>query len=185
MHTLIILAHPKIEASVINKHWLDALKKFPDKYTIHNLYEQYPDGQIDVQKEQELLLAHDQVVLQFPVFWFSSPPFLKTWLDEVFISGFSHGRNGYKLEGKKFALAVSAGIRHHDYSVYGRYKYTMEQVLTPFVATFIYCKIDYRSYFAFYGRETPADDEPTDDGIVSEEEIQQSTEDYIQFLERL
>lgn len=185
MTILIIVTHPKLEASKVNKYWLQELEKFPNQYTIHNLYAAYPDGKIDVSAEQQILLQHDTVVLQFPVFWFSSPPLLKKWLDDVFVPGFSHGRNGYQLEGKKFALAVTAGIRMNDYSVYGRYKYTMEQVLTPFVATFIYCKIDYRSYFAFYGHETPADASPTDDDTVTTEELQQSATNYLLFLESL
>ncbi|MBQ0139634.1 MAG: NAD(P)H-dependent oxidoreductase [Kurthia sp.] len=185
MTTLIIFTHPKLEASKVNKYWLQQLEKYPDQYTIHTLYDKYPDGKIDVVAEQKLLLQHEIVVLQFPVFWFSSPPLLKKWLDDVFVPGFSHGENGYQLEGKKFALAVTAGIQMNDYSVYGRYKYTMEQVLTPFVATFLYCKIDYRSYFAFYGHETPTDASPTDENSVNEEELQQSASDYLHFLESL
>jgi len=53
--------------------------------TIHPLYEAYPDWSIDVTREHELLLAHDRIVLQFPFYWYSSPPLLKKWLDFVLL----------------------------------------------------------------------------------------------------
>jgi len=36
--TLIIVAHPSIEKSVINKRWIDELKLYPEQFTIHELY---------------------------------------------------------------------------------------------------------------------------------------------------
>ncbi len=35
--TLVILVHPDIEKSVINKRWVEELQKYPDQYNIHNL----------------------------------------------------------------------------------------------------------------------------------------------------
>ncbi len=35
MKTLVIVTHPDIEKSVINKKWIDELKKYPEKYTVH------------------------------------------------------------------------------------------------------------------------------------------------------
>lgn len=182
MKTLIIIAHPDIDASIANKNWLEAVEKHPEDYTIHELYKVYPDEKINIEREQQLLLEYDQVVLQFPVYWFSSPPLLKKWLDEVFLSGFSYGKNGFKLAGKKFALAVTAGIREYDYHTDGRYFYTLEQILVPFAATFIYCKIDYRSFFAIYGKETPDYAPPTTDNDLTAEELQKSATDYLKFL---
>ncbi|MBP1174030.1 putative NADPH-quinone reductase [Paenibacillus sp. PvR133] len=52
MKTLVIVTHPSIEASVINRRWVEELKKYPEKYTIHELHKVYPDGNIDVEKEQ-------------------------------------------------------------------------------------------------------------------------------------
>ncbi len=47
MQTLVIVTHPDIKHSVINKRWVEELKKFPEKYVIHQLYEAYPDEKID------------------------------------------------------------------------------------------------------------------------------------------
>lgn len=74
MKTLIIVAHPNISKSVINKRFIEELRKDPEKYTVHELTSAYPDGKIDVDQEQKLVEAHDHLVLQFPIQWFSCPP---------------------------------------------------------------------------------------------------------------
>ncbi|MEI5906966.1 NAD(P)H-dependent oxidoreductase [Bacillus spongiae] len=175
MKTLVVIAHPNIETSVVNKRWVEELKKYPEKYTIHEIYKVYPDAKIDVEKEQKLVESHGNLIFQFPIFWFNCPPLLKQWLDDVFAYGWAFGSEGDKLEGRKLALAVSAGIKNEDYSESGRYQFTLEQILVPFKTTAIYCKADYRSFFAFYGAEY----EP------SESEIEKSAHDYLQFLKEL
>jgi putative NADPH-quinone reductase len=53
MKTLVIVAHPNLDTSVINKRWIEELQKYPDKYTVHELYKVYPDGNIDVEKKNK------------------------------------------------------------------------------------------------------------------------------------
>ena len=122
MKTLIIAAHPNLEASVINKRWLTELRKQSDLCTIHTLAACYTDGRIDVEREHRLIETHGSLVFQFPIYWFSCPPLLKTWFDEVLTHGWAYGKSGGdKLEGRKVALAVTTGVRTEDYSIDGRY----------------------------------------------------------------
>ncbi|MED1943814.1 NAD(P)H-dependent oxidoreductase [Brevibacillus formosus] len=187
MKTLVIVTHPSIETSVINKRWVEELKKYPEKYTVHELHKAYPDGKIDVEKEQQLVESHGNLVLQFPIYWFNCPPLLKKWLDDVFAYGWAYGsKGGDKLKNRKAAIAVSAGIRKEDYQEEGRYRYTLEQILTPFETTFRYCHADYRSFFAYYGTETESGEnvpgqelEPT--GSV----LDKSAQDYLKFVDNL
>ena len=83
MKTLIIASHPHIAQSVVNKRWLDELAKHPDRFTVHRLYTAYPDGKIDITREQALVEAHGGIVFQFPVYWFNCPPLLKQWFDDA------------------------------------------------------------------------------------------------------
>ena len=103
MKTLIVVAHPEIANSNVNKKWVDELSKHPEKFTIHQLYKLYPDEKIDVLKEQKLIEAHDKLILQFPMYWFNCPPLLKKWLDVVFTYGWAYGSKGNMLKGKKVA----------------------------------------------------------------------------------
>jgi len=176
MKTLVIVIHPDMEKSMINKRWIEELKKYPEKYTVHALYEEYPDEKIDVAREQLLMETYDKIVFQFPFYWFSSPPLLKKWLDEVILYGWAYGsKSGYKLGGKKMSLAVSAGIDEEGYSASGKYKYTMNELFRPYELTFDYIKADYQEPFVYYGIENDP----------SEEWIERSVPMYLEFLDAL
>ena len=174
--TLVIVTHPKLGSSKINKRWIEELNKHSDNIKVHDLHAAYPSWDIDVQKEQKLLEAADKVILQFPFYWFNCPPFLKKWIDDVLAHGWAYGKNsGYKLAGKKFALAITAGIKDEDYKATGRYDYTLEELTRSFATTFKYVKADYRPLYAFYGEEH----NPT------EEDINTNAKNYIDFIEKL
>lgn len=176
MKTLVIVTHPDIEKSIINKRWIEELAKYPEKYTVHQLYEAYPDGKINVAREQELMESHDNIVFQFPFYWFSSPPLLKQWLDEVILYGWAYGSNsGYKLAGKKMSLAVTAGIDEEAYRPSGVYKYTMKELFRPYELTFEYIKAKYEEPFVYYGIERNP----------SKEWIENSVPMFTEFLEAL
>lgn len=175
MKTLVVIANPNLEDSLISKLWISELEKYPDRYIIHNLYSLYPNEKIDVEKEQLLLETCDKIIFQFPFYWFSCPAFFKKWLDEVLSYGWAHGRDSeYKLAGKKIALGITAGIEKKEYCASGRYKYTIEQLTVPFEITFNYMKADYKSVFAFYGVHN-----------ATRERMEKSAEDYVTFIECL
>ena len=102
MKTIIILAHPNIEQSHINKSWIEALAKNNPEVHVHNIYKAYPDWNIDVASEQALLLGYDRVIFQYPFQWYNMPPLLKKWLDDVFLQGWAYGNGGENLQGKEF-----------------------------------------------------------------------------------
>ncbi|MDF2684641.1 MAG: ral stress protein [Brevibacillus sp.] len=82
--TLVIVTHPTLNSSRINKRLTEELL-IHEEVTVHLLYEAYPDEQIDVEKERQLLENHDRIVLQFPFYWYGAPYLLKKWL-ECFIN---------------------------------------------------------------------------------------------------
>jgi putative NADPH-quinone reductase len=176
MKTLIIVIHPDIKNSVVNKRWVEELDKFPDKYHVHQLYEAYPDEKIDVVAEQTLIEQHDKIVFQFPYFWFNCPSFFKKWLDEVLTHGWAYGsKSGYKVAGKKIALAISLGVDEHELSSSGIYKYPLEELTRPFELSFEYVKADYKPFFAYYGIEYNS----------SDKWIEKSVPRYLDFLNAL
>ena len=59
------------------------------RVTVHDLYEAYPDFDIDA--EQRLLEAHDIVIFQQPFYWYSVPPLIKQWCDLVLEHGWAYG----------------------------------------------------------------------------------------------
>lgn len=179
LKTLVIVFHPSIGTSVANKRWLQEVALYPERYTIHDVHQAYPDGVIDVAKEQALVEAHANVVLQFPVYWFSCPPLLKRWLDEVLAYGWAYGTGGDTFRGRKVALAVTAGIREEDFRPEGKWKVTLAQLLAPFDVTLAYVGADNRRFFAFYG----AEDGPKE--IAYADRLARSAQEYVVFLAAL
>lgn len=167
MKTLVLVSHPDLGKSMTNKRWVDELRRYPDRYTVHEINLLYPDGVIDVEAEQKLVEAHGALVLQFPIFWFGCPPLMKKWLDDVFTYGWAYGSKSEGLRDRPVALAVTTGIRESDYGPDGVYRYTLEEFLSPFEATFRYARADYRPCFASYGTGGAPTDEDLDAGVLA------------------
>ena len=97
---LVLFAHPVLEKSRVQHSLLQAVSDL-ENVTVNDLYERYPDFDIDVRKEKKLLLAHDIIIWQHPFYWYSSPALLKQWQDLVLEHGWAYGKNGTALAGKK------------------------------------------------------------------------------------
>ncbi len=176
MKTLVIVTHPDMKNSIVNKRWVEELRKFPDQFHIHQLYQAYPDEKIDVIAEQKLMEQYDKIVFQFPYYWFNAPAMLKKWLDEVLTHGWAYGsKSGYKLEGKKIALAISLGVNEQELNTNGIYKYPLTELIRPFELSFEYVKAHYKPHFAYYDIEYNS----------SDEWIEKSVPLYLDFLDTL
>ena len=103
---LVLFAHPAYQKSRVNRVLADAVKDLSG-VTFHDLYETYPDFVIDVEREQDLLLAHQVIVFHHPFFWYSTPAILKEWQDLVLEHGWAYGSQGTALRGQGHAQ------RHH------------------------------------------------------------------------
>ena len=90
---LVIYAHPLGRHSIANRVLVDAIRDLPS-VTVRDLYEIYPDYNVDPATEQPLIEAAQLLVLQHPVYWYSVPPLLKQWLDTVFHVGWAYGPGG-------------------------------------------------------------------------------------------
>ncbi|GAM70692.1 NAD(P)H oxidoreductase YRKL [Vibrio sp. JCM 19236] len=134
MKILDLVFHPNLEGSRNNKTWKSQLDESGKVTTSRDLYSEYPDFQIDVVKEQALLEAHDRVIFQFPFYWYSMPPLLKKWLDDVLTYNFAYGPDGDKLKGKDLQLVVSVGGREKFYSGFDIFT-SVPDLLRPFQLT--------------------------------------------------
>jgi len=67
---LILFAHPQYEKSKTNQALLAHVDKM-NGVTFNDLYEEYPDFNIDVAREKELLLGHDVIIWHHPLYMYS------------------------------------------------------------------------------------------------------------------
>ncbi|CAM3165914.1 NAD(P)H-dependent oxidoreductase [Paenibacillus lupini] len=172
MKTLIILAHPNLEVSRVNQRWKEELILYPNDITIHEIYKEYPDWNIDVPREQRLLEAYDHVIFQFPLYWYSYPPLLKKWFDDVFTYGWAYGSKGDKLNGKKLGLAMSIGDKKQNYTPEGSVSFTVDEVIAPFKASAAHVGAIALPYHSVFGSSFQA----------SNEEINESAREYITYI---
>jgi glutathione-regulated potassium-efflux system ancillary protein KefG len=104
-----------------------------------------------VRREQELLAAHDVVVLQHPFYWYSTPPLIKQWEDLVLEHGWAYGTGGTALHGKWLLSAISAGGPRRAYRAGGYQRFTIRQLLAPLEQTARLCGMEYLPPFVVFG----------------------------------
>jgi glutathione-regulated potassium-efflux system ancillary protein KefG len=147
---LILFAHPRLETSRTNKALLQHLPK-NDDLRLHDLYQQYPDFNIDPEKEKKLLLENDIIIWHHPFYWYSAPPLVKQWIDIVLEFGWAYGPGGTALKGKVAFNAITSGGPAESYSPAGHHKFTLRQFLAPFDRTTTLCHMTYLPPFAVQG----------------------------------
>lgn len=155
---LILFAHPLFEKSHAHKA---LVKNIPDTddITFHDLYELYPEFNIDIKKEQELLNNHNIIIWQHPMYWYSCPPMIKQWIDLVLEYKWAYGSEGNQLEGKFIFQAITTGGRKDNYCETGRDRFTIYELLEPFNQTAQVCKMHYLPPYVVHGTFGMNDDD--------------------------
>ncbi len=170
---LILLAHPALERSRVNRPLIEAVDGLPG-VRIHDLYEAYPDFDIDVPREQHLLTAHERIVFQHPLFWYSTPALLKEWLDLVLEHGWAYGSTGTALRGKVALSALTTGGGAAAYRTEGLNRHTIRQFLRPWEQTMRLCGVRWVGPYATQGTHA-----------VTPAEIERSATNYRALIEAL
>lgn len=171
---LVLFAHPSLDRSEANGPMAEAVREL-DGITLVDLYAEYPDFQIDIEREQQRLLEHDVIVFQHPLYWYSTPAILKEWQDLVLEHGFAYGTNGTVLHGKIFFNAITAGGKESAYMAEGINHFTIRELLQPLEQMARLCGMTYLPAFALFGART----------AVEEGRINQHVADWTRLLEAL
>ena len=150
MKVLVNLFHPHLERSVVNRAWAERLAN-QSGITLRRLYALYSDGKIDVAAEQQALAEHDRLVFQHPFYWYSTPPLMKQWLDDVLTYGWAYGPGGNALAGKEWLSAISTGGPADSYQAGGYNRFSMSEFLKPLVQTASLLQTVFLPPFIFHG----------------------------------
>lgn len=135
---LVLVAHPALEQSRINRRLLQAIPASA-RIAVHDLYARYPDYLIDVAAEQAALSAARLVVWQHPIHWYGMPPLMRLWQDEVLGFGWAYGPDGTALKGKDLWLVASTGSPQEAYHPEGHNRYFFDAFLPPYEQTATLC----------------------------------------------
>ena len=147
---LVLFAHPRFEKSRVNRALLAALAG-AEQITVHDLYEQYPDFNVLRARERELLLSHQIIVWQHPIYMYGPPALVKQWIDVVLDHGWAHGPDVNTLADKIVFNAVTTGGTRQSYSAGGVNRFTLQELLRPFEQTAHLCRMVYLPPFAVQG----------------------------------
>ena len=173
-NVLVLLAHPSPGRSEVNGPMARAAEGI-DGVTLVDLYAEYPDFRINVDREQKRLLDHDVIVFQHPLYWYSTPAILKEWQDLVLEYGFAYGSGGNKLHGKVFLDALTAGGLEDAYRDKGYNHFTIGQLLQPLEQTANLCGMTWLPPFALFGARL----------AVEEGRVEQHVAAWVRTLEAL
>ncbi len=165
MKTIIIYGHTNPEQSNANKALLNLANK--DNIDVLTLIEKYPDGNFDIAKEQDRLLKYDQIILQFPFYWYNAPYIMKKYVDDIFIAGYAFkGALPGELKNKILKIAITAGASHASYVPGGYNNEHPTTFLKPFAQMADKMGMMYKPAFIAYDSMDPL--MATDQAIVDE-----------------
>jgi len=173
---LVIVAHPELEQSRANRRLLNAARELhsksaPGRLAVRDLYALYPDYLIDIAAEQAALKAAKLVVWQQPIRWYSMPPLLKLWVDDVLTFGWAYGPDGDALRGKDLWLVASTGGPEDSYRPDSYNRYFFDAFLPPYEQTAALCGMRFLPPLVLHGAHK-----------ASEAELAAHAETYVQRL---
>ncbi|MBE8724823.1 NAD(P)H-dependent oxidoreductase [Flavobacterium hungaricum] len=166
---LLILGHPNINDSIANKAIIEEIQRKNSDIEIRNLAELYPDFKINASEEQNCLLLHEIVILQYPLYWYNMPAILKQWFDVVFTHQFAYGSKGDKLKGKKLLASVTVGSLEKEYKPFGKHNFRIAEFFKNIEQTAYFAQMNFLDPMLFHG--TSAVDGFTEDEIKERAKI--------------
>lgn len=149
MKTLVIVSHPSLNDSTSQQFLINSINHIQD-VTVHHLETEYPNGGIEREREQTLLRSHQRIILQFPLYWYSSPALLKEWQDVVFTGEQFYQGEGTILSGKQLGLVLTIGVKKADYQAGGREGTTVDELMRPFQAVARHMGMNYLPHFGIH-----------------------------------
>lgn len=153
---LLILGHPDIKKSLANKTIIEELENSGLDLEIRNLSKLYPNYNINAEAEQEALLRHQNIVFQYPLYWYNMPAILKHWFDVVFTYQFAYGSKGDKLKGKNFIPSFTVGAPESEYRTLGEHHFRIYEFCKNLEQTAYYTQMNYVEPFYFHGTSVNA-----------------------------
>ena len=165
---LVIVAHPAMEHSRVNRALLRSANALLARGSapatsrpveVRDLYRLYPDYLIDIAAEQAALARARLVVWQHPIHWYSMPPLMKLWVDEVLAFGWAYGPGGESLRGKDLWLVASTGGPQDSYRPDSYNRYFFDAFLPPYEQTAALCGMRFLPPMMLHGAHRVTRDE--------------------------
>lgn len=120
MKTTLWFSHPDQDKSIVNKMILEKINSLDLLLDVRNLDQLYPDFNINVAIEQDILRKTDRIILLFPVYWVGMPSLLTHWREKVFLKDFAYTEPNFdknsELKNKELIVIMTLGAPESAYS---------------------------------------------------------------------
>jgi len=147
---LVLYAHPAPQRSPVNRRLADAARAIPG-VAVQDLYELYPDFDIDPDHERSLLAAAHLVVFMHPIRWYGMPSMLKEWMDVVLRPGWAYGRGDCALRGKGCWLVTTTGSGADAFQAGALHGHPFDAFLLPIRQAAALCGMDWLAPLVLHG----------------------------------
>jgi glutathione-regulated potassium-efflux system ancillary protein KefF len=147
---LVLYAHPAPHRSPVNRRLADAARATPG-VVVQDLYDTYPDFDIDAAHERALAAQAGLLVFLHPIRWYGMPSLLKEWMDVVMVPGWAYGTPDSALRGKGYWLVATTGSGADAYQPGGLHGRPFEDFLAPFEQTAALCGMDWLAPLVMHG----------------------------------
>lgn len=161
---VVLYAHPAPQRAPLMRALAGAAAALPG-VAVRELYELYPDFDVDGPVERALLAHARLVVLLHPIRWYGMPSLMKEWMDVVLLPGWAYGhghedRHGVHdehashegaLRGKGFWLVTSTGSGPDAYRPGGLHGRPFADFLPPFEQAAALCGMDWIDPYVMHG----------------------------------
>ncbi len=154
---MVLFAHPYYEYSHTSAELVQLYQNL-DHIDVKDLYEEYPDFHIPAFRERKRLHAYERLIFHFPLIWFSYPPLLKLWIDEVFDMTWTEDSH-HPLQNKDALIVVTIGGSKEQYMPGGKYQTTIAELLKSLTISLNMNSIAVKNLIEIYD----ADDLSTED----------------------
>ena len=151
---LVIYAHPAPHRSPLHRRLAETARALAG-VELRDLYETYPDFDIDADAERARLAAARLLVFLHPFRWYGMPALMKEWMEAVLLPGWAYddGRHGGEcaLRGKGFWLVTTTGSGPDAYGPGGLHGRPFADFLAPYEATAALCGMDWIAPLVVHG----------------------------------
>ena len=102
------------------------------------------DGKFPVADMQRRLESFSTIIIHAPVYWYSTPALVKSWIDQLFTPGWAFPKHESKLKGKRIAMSLTVGAEMCTYADGQANRFELATYFLPFEQAFRYCGMDWR-----------------------------------------
>lgn len=166
-HVIVLYAHPAPQRAPLMRALAAAAADLPG-VLVRDLYELYPDFDVDGPAERALLEGARLAVFLQPIRWYGMPSLMKEWMDVVLLPGWAYGSDHVPgtdgapasataaapvgaLRGKGYWLVTTTGSGPEAYRPGGLHGRAFADFLPPFQQAAALCGMDWIAPFVMHG----------------------------------